>query len=39
MDKDSKQKEWDEYQAFRSKVKEEVDKDMEAIEKEITYEA
>lgn len=35
MDKDTKQAEWDEYQAFRSKVKAEVDAELEEMEKSI----
>jgi hypothetical protein len=35
MDKDSKQTEWDEYQAFRQKVKAEVDADFAEMKKSI----
>jgi hypothetical protein len=38
MDKDSKQKEWDEYQAFRQKVKAEVDAEFEQMELQISLE-
>ena len=37
MDKDSKQKEWEEYQSFRSKVKAEVDAEFEQMEKSIIF--
>lgn len=34
MDKDSKPKEWEEYQAFRAKVKSEVDEEIVEVEEE-----
>lgn len=37
MDKDIKWREWDEYQAFRQKVKAEVDAEFEQMEKTIIY--
>lgn len=38
MDKDIKWREWDEYQAFRSKVKAEVDAEFEQMELQIALE-
>lgn len=38
MDKDIKWREWDEYQAFRSKVKAEVDAEFEEMELQIALE-
>jgi hypothetical protein len=38
MDKDTKQAEWDKYQAFRSKVKAEVDAEFEEMELQIALE-